>query len=88
MTQPTACGKADFVWSAGRRCNRPVTSPASGPPEAPAPANSSLALAPALRARLLGTGLVAVGLVVLGGILLTWAVGLPAAFVTGIVLLD
>jgi hypothetical protein len=87
VTQHTPPGKTDFVDTAGRRCNRPVTSPASGQPEAPTPAGSSFALAPALRFRLLGTGLVAMGLVVLGGILLAWAIGLPAAFVTGLVLL-
>jgi hypothetical protein len=87
VTQHTPPGKTDFAGSAERRCNRPVSSPSSGQPEVPAPVSSTYSLAPALRARLLGTGLVAVGLVVLGGILLTWAVDLPVAFVTGLVLL-
>ena len=87
MPQHTAPGKTDFVGDACRRCNRPVSSPSSGQPEVPDPATSSFALAPALRARLLGTGLVAIGLVVLGGILLAWAIGLPVPVVTGLVLL-
>jgi hypothetical protein len=45
------------------------------------------ALAPALRARLLGSGLVAVGTVVVLGMLLTWIADLPTAFVTGLVVL-
>lgn len=64
-----------------------MSSPSSGQPAEPAPLGSSVALAPALRARLLGTGLVAVGLVVLGGILLAWAIDLPVVFVTGLVVL-
>ncbi len=45
------------------------------------------ALAPALRARLLGTGLVAIGTVVVLGVLLTWLAGLSSAFVSGLVVL-
>jgi hypothetical protein len=63
-------------------------------PETPPPTNPSshrdpvdFALAPALRARLLGTGLVAIGLVVAIGVLVTWLAGLPAAFVSGLVVL-
>ncbi len=47
----------------------------------------TFALAPALRARLLGTGLAAVGVVVLLGMLLTWLLDLPTAFVSGLVVL-
>ena len=47
----------------------------------------AFALAPALRARLLGTGLVAIGTIVLIAILLTWLVDLPPAVVTGLVVL-
>lgn len=45
------------------------------------------ALAPVLRARLLGTGLVAIGAVVLLGALLAWLIGVPSAYVTGLVVL-
>ena len=45
------------------------------------------ALAPALRARLLGSGLVAIGTVVVLGVLLTWLADLAPAFVTGLVTL-
>ena len=45
------------------------------------------ALAPALRARLLGTGIIAIGLVVLLGVLVTWVAGLSAAYVSGLVVL-
>ena len=47
----------------------------------------AFALAPALRARLLGTGLVAIGTVVLIAMLLTWVADLPTVFVTGLVVL-
>ena len=47
----------------------------------------AFALAPALRARLLGTGLVAIGTIVLIAMLLTWLVDLPPAVVTGLVVL-
>ena len=70
-----------------RGCNQAVSSPADGQPDVPVPNRTDVALAAPLRARLLGTGLAAIGLVVLGGILLSWAVGLPGAFVTGLVLL-
>ncbi len=45
------------------------------------------ALAPALRARLLGSGLVAIGTVVVLGMLLTWLADLAPAFVAGLVVL-
>jgi len=45
------------------------------------------ALAPALRARLLGTGLVAIGTVVVLGVLLAWLADLPTALVSGVVAL-
>ena len=46
------------------------------------------ALAPALRARLLGSGLVAVGVVLLVVLVLGWLVALPGALVTGLVALS
>jgi len=45
------------------------------------------ALAPALRGRLLGTGLVAIGFLLALGVLVTWLTDLPPAFVTGLVVL-
>jgi hypothetical protein len=45
------------------------------------------ALAPALRLRLLGSGVVATGLVVVLGVLVTWVTGLPGVFVSGLVVL-
>jgi hypothetical protein len=45
------------------------------------------ALAPALRVRLLGTGLVAIGLVIAVGALLSWLTDLPSAIVSGLVVL-
>jgi len=58
------------------------------PPSRPAVEGpATFALAPALRARLLGTGLVAIGTVILIAILLSWLVDLPTAFVTGLVVL-
>ena len=47
----------------------------------------AFALAPALRARLLGTGLVAIGTIVLIVMLLAWLADLPTAVVTGLVVL-
>jgi hypothetical protein len=46
-----------------------------------------VALAAALRARLLGTGLVAIGTVVVLGVLVTGLASLPTAFVAGLVVL-
>jgi hypothetical protein len=45
------------------------------------------ALAPALRLRLLGTGLTAIGIVVAAGVLVTALTGLSSAVVTGLVVL-
>jgi hypothetical protein len=45
------------------------------------------ALAPALRARLLGTGLVAIGTVVVLAVLLAWLADLPTPVVSGVVAL-
>lgn len=45
------------------------------------------ALAPALRARMLGSGLVAIGVVVMLGVLVTWLAGLSTVFVSGLVAL-
>jgi len=59
----------------------------STPRRAPADDPVDFALAPALRARLLGSGLVAVGVVVVLGVLLSWLAGLPTVFVTGLVAL-
>jgi hypothetical protein len=64
-------------------CNRPVPDPVTPPPTE----RVSFALAPALRLRLLGTGLVAIGVVVAIGVLLTWLTGLPGEFVSGLVVL-
>ncbi len=46
-----------------------------------------LCLAPALRFRLLGTGLAAVGLVVVLGVGLVWVIGAPTVLATGLVVL-
>ena len=46
-----------------------------------------LCLAPALRFRLLGTGLAAVGLVVVMGVGLIWVIGAPTALASGLVVL-
>ena len=66
----------------------PVTPPPSPTPEPPASTGPvDFALAPALRARLLGSGLVAIGLVVALGVLVCWVTGLPSAVVSGLVVL-
>ena len=54
-----------------RGCNRPV----------------DFALAPALRLRLLGTGLVAIGAVIALGVLVSSLTGLPSEIVSGLVVL-
>jgi hypothetical protein len=64
-----------------------VSTPPTPPPRSSVAGPTSFSLAPALRARLLGTGLVAIGTVVLIGMLLTWLVDLPTAFVSGLVVL-
>ena len=66
-----------------RGCNRSVTDPVTRTPADPV----DFALAPALRARVLGTGLVAIGVVIALGVLLTWLADLPGAIVTGLVVL-
>jgi hypothetical protein len=67
--------------------NRPVTDPVT-PPSPHAPASPvDFGLAPALRARLLGTGLVAIGVVVALGVLIGWLTDLPEAIVSGLVVL-
>jgi hypothetical protein len=75
----------------GVRSNRPVSTPGNdaenGPSSEDAAGRTDFALAPALRARLLGTGLVAIGTVVVLGVLLTWLVDLPRAFVSGLIAL-
>jgi hypothetical protein len=68
-----------------RGCNRPVTQP-SPPPSAPTEP-VEFALAPAIRARLLGTGLVAIGVAIAIGALVSWLTGLPSAVVSGLVVL-
>ena len=44
-------------------------------------------MAPALRARMLGTGLTALGVVVAVGVVVTWLTGLSPAVITGLVVL-
>ncbi len=66
-----------------RGCNRSVTDPVTRTPADPV----DFALAPALRARALGTGLVAIGVVIALGVLLTWLADLPGAIVSGLVVL-
>ena len=57
-------------------------------PDSPSPTGPvDFALAPALRVRLLGTGLVAMGVVVALGVLVTWLADLPSAIVSGLVVL-
>jgi len=57
------------------------------PPSATPAGPVDFALAPALRLRLLGSGLVAIGLVVALGVLVTWVTDLPTAFVSGLIVL-
>ncbi len=65
-------------------CNRPVTDPVTRPqPADPV----DYALAPTVRARLLGTGLVAIGVVVSLGMVVAWLADLPSAIVSGLVVL-
>lgn len=49
--------------------------------------HTDFALAPALRLRLLGSGLVAIGTVVVLGVLVTWLASLSSVFVSGLVAL-
>lgn len=71
MTQVTHHHKSRFGRSRARGCNSPVT-----PVE--------LALAPALRLRLLGAGLVAEGLLVAAVVVLAWLADLPGAVVSAV----
>ena len=64
-----------------------MSTPPAQPPNSSVVGPSSFSLAPALRARLLGSGLVAIGTVVLIGMLVTWLADLPTAFVSGLVVL-
>ena len=58
------------------------------PTSHPSPTDpTDFALAAALRLRLLGAGLVAIGVVVALGVLVTWATGLSSAYVSGLVVL-
>jgi hypothetical protein len=82
VTQPTFHHKTRFVVHVGHRCNAQVN-PRSAAETAPV----ELALAPTLRLRLLGTGLVAVGVVVAIGVLLMWWVHAAEPLVTGLVVL-
>lgn len=63
----------------------PVT-PRPTPPSGPT-APVDFALAPSVRVRLLGTGLVAIGVLVAAGVVLSWLTGLPSAIVSGLVVL-
>ena len=69
------------------RFNRRVSTPSTPPSHPSVEGPVAFALAPALRARLLGTGLVAIGTIVLIAMLLTWLADLPTAVVTGLVVL-
>jgi len=64
-----------------------VSTPPTQPPRPSVDGPVAFALAPALRARLLGTGLVAIGAAVLIGMLVTWLADLPTVFVSGLVVL-
>ena len=65
-------------------CNRAVTDPVTGDqPADPV----DYALAPSVRARLLGTGLVAIGVVVSLGMVIVWLTDLPSAIASGLVVL-
>jgi hypothetical protein len=64
-----------------------VSSPATEPPRPSVEGPVDFAMAPALRARLLGTGLVAIGTVVVLGVLIAWLADLPTVVVSGLVAL-
>jgi hypothetical protein len=64
-----------------------VSIPANDSTPQPGDDRVDVALAAALRARLLGTGLVAIGTVVVLGVLVTGLASLPTAFVAGLVVL-
>lgn len=79
--------KGQFCWAFGSGSNRPVSTPENAPSDPQVPERVDFALATAMRARMLGAGLVAIGVVVLLGVLLTWITGLPSAFVSGLIAL-
>ena len=64
-----------------------MSRPAQTPPAPARETPDEFALAPALRARLLGTGLTAIGVVVAVGVLVTWLTGAATGVVTGLVVL-
>lgn len=64
-----------------------MSTPESSSPSPPDGSPVVLALAPALRLRLLGTGLLAIGSVVAIGALLTWLADLAPVVMSGLVLL-
>ncbi len=64
-----------------------MNTPAGDPPSPLVEGRVDFALAPALRFRLLGTGLSAIGTVVLLGAVLTWLTDLPSVAVSGVVVL-
>lgn len=65
----------------------PTPPPAPQTPPQPPSGPVELALAPALRARLLGTGLVAIGAVVLLAMLVGWLTDVPTGAVGGVLVL-
>ena len=87
MTQVTRSDKRGFVAEPRRGCNHRVSPPKVTPPTRTHPTPDEFALSPALRARMLGTGLTAIGVVLAVGVLVTWLTGLPTAVVTGLVVL-
>lgn len=64
-----------------------MSNPAADPPRPSTDATLDYALRASLRARLLGAGLVAIGTVVVIGVLLAWLADLPSAIVSGLVVL-
>ena len=82
VTQPTTPDKTRFVERPGDGCNSQVS---AGSTAETAPVE--LALAPALRLRLLGTGLVATGFMVALGFLVVWLAGAPPVVGTGLAVL-
>ncbi len=86
---PPRPDKGGFDLDTGAGFNHLVAPDTSDTPASvPAPDQPvTRALAPALRARLLGSGLVATGLVVVLLLVLSGLVGLPGAVVTGVVVL-
>ena len=78
------------MWVAASRGTGVITRvshPQETPPAPAHPTPDEFALSPALRARMLGTGLTAIGVVVAVGVVVTWLTGLPSAVVTGLVVL-